>query len=195
MNENLQNEKLFPVDKNEQDSLKQLAEKLDKMNAKNKTPQASETIGDDFDVDVNKLKMIEKSEAEMRILLKLMDMDYDALIRMDGKSIYSRAVNSNSAVLEHVKNAENPVLEAVKISLQFKPYAEFMEKYGQEPTEIFKNIKQELEGQVSEQKKTEKPFIQEQIEGAPFSGISNLKAEEAKQSEMPSLNEIFKNKR
>lgn len=192
MNKNLSNKKIFPVDKSEQESLKQLVEKLDKINSKNKTSNTTETISDDFDVEAEKLKTIENSEAEMRTLLNLMDIDYDELIRMDGKSIYSRAVSSNPAVLDHVKNAKNPVLEAVKISLQFKPYAEFMGKYGQEPTEIFKNIKQEIEGQKVEQKEVEKPSVQEIVEGSSFSGSLGSKAEGSKSSEVPSLNELFK---
>lgn len=184
------NEKIFPVDKNEQESMQQLAEKLDALQSK-KGEKAEETITDDFNVDADKMKVIEKAESEMRALLKLIDVDYDDLIRMDGKSIYSRAVSANPAVLDYVKNAENPVLEAVKISLQFKPYAEFMEKYGDQPDDIFQNIKNEIEGAKGQQKVEVKPTVEEVIKGASFSGMPSGNSSEEKKSDASSLAEIF----
>lgn len=193
MKETLNKEVLFPVDKNEQESMQQLAEKLEELNAqKTAAPTAKETISDDFDVDAERLKTIEKCEAEMRELLQMMNINYDDLIRMDGKSVYSRAVSANPAVLQHVKNAQNPVLEAVKISLQFKPYAEFMEKYGQEPDEIFQNIKQEIADQNDKgQQKTATPSVTEIIEGSSFSGTPSIQKQTSKKQDIQTLADIF----
>ncbi len=125
------NETQFPVDKSEQNSLNELTKKLEALGKLKGSTQHLETITDDFEVDADRMKIIEKSEAEMRELLGLLGVNYDDLIRMDDKSVYARAVKANPNILDYVKNAENPVLAAVKVSLQFKPYAEFMEKYGQ----------------------------------------------------------------
>lgn len=180
----------FPVDKNEQNSMKELSEKLQAMQVQKKGATATETITDDFDVDAERMKKIEQSEAEMRELLSLVNLNYDDLIRMDDKSVYARAVKVNPAILEYVKNAENPVLAAVKISLQFKPYAEFMEKYGQEPSEIFQNIKQEIEDQKAQPEKA-MPSVEEVIEGASFSQMPSTKKVEDKNSEPLGLAQIF----
>lgn len=184
------NETQFPVDKSEQNSLNELTKKLEALGKLKGSTQHLETITDDFEVDADRMKIIEKSEAEMRELLGLLGVNYDDLIRMDDKSVYARAVKANPNILDYVKNAENPVLAAVKVSLQFKPYAEFMEKYGQEPSEIFKNIKHEIEGKKKQPHKT-MPAVEEIIEGASFSEMPTAHKAKNKSSEPLGLAEIF----
>lgn len=184
------NETQFPVDKNEQNSLNELAKKLEELGEQKGNTQHLETIADDFEVSADRMKIIEKSEAEMRELLGLLGVNYDDLIRMDDKSVYARAVKANPNIWDYVKNAENPVLAAVKVSLQFKPYAEFMEKYGQEPSEIFQNIKHEIEG---EKKQPQKAMlaVEEVIEGASFSDMPTAQKAKSKSSKPLGLAEIF----
>lgn len=195
------NDILFPVDKNEADSLKQLSEKLTLMAVKNKpvvgTDEISndETIADDFDASPDEIKKIQNAENDMRSLLKAMDVDYDTLIRMDNKSVYSRAVAANPAILEFVRTSANPVLEAVKIALGFKPYAEFMDKYGNEPNEILKNIHQEFEtkNKAKTDTSTTEIDVNETLVRPSFSNVTTDKSQ-LKSSKTPSFNDIFKNK-
>lgn len=191
MNEKSKGQPMLPVDQQENESLNQLMAKLDKM-AKGQPKQATETIGDDFEVDAEKLQLIEKTEAQMRQLLKLLNVDYDALIRMDDKSVYAKAVQSNPAILEHVKNADNPVFEAVKVALQFKPYADFMSQYGDHPEDILSNIKKEMSAQQGREKQTSKPEV-ESFESLSFSSVpQGRKSTEKQPSDEMSLMKIFK---
>ena len=189
-------ELLFPVDKSKADSLNELSKKLEQLaNTRNpEKSEAKETISDDFDVTPEELLKIEESEKDMRELLKTMGLDYDALIRMDGKSVYARAVSANPGVLEYVKSSKNPVLEAVKIAVGFKPYAEFMDKYGNEPEAIIKNIRSEFEGEKSKENKAKESEISQQekaLSRPSFSGNgSGIKQEN--DSKVSTFDEIFK---
>ena len=188
MIKNLKEESIFPVDKNDVESEKQLSAKLSKISkdqhaneAENVEPQ---TLGDDFDLLPEQLNVIEQTEKEMRELLAHFDVSYDRLIAMDGQSVYSRAVAANPAILTAVKEATNPVYAAVKIALQFKPYADFMEKYGSEPNEILSNIKQAEKAEFSPRESG--------VNSPSFSSTKMAKKMEEKVSKTPSLDDIFK---
>lgn len=132
-----------------------------------------ETIGDDFDISPEKLAQIEHEEALMRRALALFDVDYDSLVRMDGQSAYSQAVTTKPEVLEMVKNAQSPVLAAMQVAVQFKPYAEFSEKYGNTPDDIRNAIRSEVEKEM--QSKTKKQLKEKAAvasKGAAFSSLS-----------------------
>ena len=194
--EKLKNEELlFPVDKSKADSLKQLSEKLQGMSSSPfVAEEKEETISDDFDMEPALMEKIKASENEMRDLLKSMGQDYDALIKMDGKSVYARAVAANPAILDFVKSSANPVLEAVKIAMGFKPYADFMEKYGSEPSEIIENVRKEIDGENMKEKKQKisgKSDYEQALNRPSFSHATKSIKEE-KSDKVKTLEDIFK---
>ncbi|MFT7434148.1 MAG: hypothetical protein ACI9TY_001796 [Alphaproteobacteria bacterium] len=192
---------LFPVDKSEADSLKQLTEKLNLIAAQNKPLSENneiaidETIADDFDVSAEEFSKIQSSENDMRGLLKTMGLNYDALIRMDEKSVYARAIAANPAVLDFVKSSKKPVFEAVKIALGFKPYAEFMDKYGSEPADILKNIRSEYEGENKEVKQNDvldNASLTEALNRPSFSSaVTGNSKGKNKSTDVQTFNDIF----
>lgn len=106
---------------------------------------AQETLADDYaDVPAALMQKIQQTEPLVRQVLALVQVDYDALIKMDGKSPYAQAIKANKHVLNEVAKADNPVLRALEISLKYKPIAEFKEKYGNTPDDIKQKMKQEL---------------------------------------------------
>lgn len=112
--------------------------------AEGKAAAGSETVADDGRFSAEKQQMIAASEAVIRPVLKMFGVDYDALIRMDGKSPYAMAVAAKPDVLQGVMGAENPVLAALQVATGYQPYAEFETKYGREPGEIKEKIRAEV---------------------------------------------------
>lgn len=111
-----------------------------------------ETVADDGKISADKQQVIAASEAVVRPVLKMFGVDYDALIRMDGKSPYALAVDSQPDVLQGVLGAENPVLAALQVATGYQPYAEFSARYGKEPAEIKQNIRAEVLAEDGEEK-------------------------------------------
>ena len=124
-----------------------------------KSDKPSETVSDDFELDTAKKESILRDEFLVRQVLALFNIDYNSLICMkdaDGNpSVYARAVKGKPQLLEQVKKAKYPVLAALNIAVKFKPYADFMGKYGEKPDEIYKAIKAELETRKGADIKTE----------------------------------------
>lgn len=106
--------------------------------------KSTETIGDDGEASAGARAAIARDEPLVREVLRLVGVDYDALIAMDGVSPYSLAVASNPALIQDILMDERPVLAAVKVALGFKPQAEFAAKYGTTPEDIKKNIRDEV---------------------------------------------------
>lgn len=164
----------------------------DKLPMENPAPEQKETLGDDYqDISPELLAKINKEEPVVRATLALVGVDYDALIRMDGVSAYSKAIQANPQVLKRVAVAQSPVLEALRIALKFKPIAEFTEKYGKTPEEMHKNITAEAQAGAVNQSapKTEVGVLS-------FSGKSEEKpvTDSAKKEaeQKMNLNHIFK---
>jgi len=111
---------------------------------------------------------IMQEEQFARELLKLMGVNYDELIRMDERSPYARAVQANPALLDQVRQASSPVLAALRVAMGFKPYAEFMDRYGSEPDSIREAIRQEVQAEMQQQPKPQP--AQAQAADAPFAG-------------------------
>ncbi|PIZ30481.1 MAG: hypothetical protein COY40_04605 [Alphaproteobacteria bacterium CG_4_10_14_0_8_um_filter_53_9] len=100
----------------------------------------AETIADDGDVSAEKAATIATTEAVLRPALHVFGIDYDALIKMDGASPYAQAVAAKPGVLQEVLSSDNPVLSALKVAEDYKPYAEFAAAYGTEPSAIKEKI-------------------------------------------------------
>lgn len=111
------------------------------------TPEASitETISDDYNLSVEAQQKIIDTESLLREALALFGIDYNALVRMDEASAYAQAIQASPEVARRVAESSNPVLEALKIAVYFKPYADFQSRYGQTPDEIKANLRQEFE--------------------------------------------------
>ncbi len=154
-----------------------------------------QSISDDINATGALQRSIERDEAVVRDALSIFGIDYDALIQMDGKSVYSRAVTANPAVLDIVALSKKPVLAALKIATQFKPYAEFLDKYGDEPEVIRKAIKEELMADVksSAAKKERKSVQNEQghVETPIFAQVSGRYGTPKKSTAQDVLEDIF----
>jgi hypothetical protein len=125
------------------------------------------TLGDDAPLPADKRAAIAREETLVRGALKAVGVDYDALISteaQEGKpSAYAAAVQANPRVLDEVLNAEFPTLKALEVAIGFKPYAEFVGKYGAEPAAIKAAI-------LAEAKQTQEPPETAVPKGLPFSG-------------------------
>lgn len=150
---------------------------------------AAETISDDFALSDDARLSIQQTEETVRQVLKLFELDYDALVRMDDTSLYARAVQENPAVLAYVKQAQNPVLEALKIAIGFKPYAEFIEKYGKDPDSIKTAMRAEIEAEMKGAKTEKEKDVS--FEGTPFSKLTASTSFSAKNKEEDVFSSLF----
>lgn len=107
-----------------------------------------ETIADDGGIPADKQAQIARDEGLVRQVLGLFGINYDALIKMDGQSVYSCAVKANPALAQQVGQAENPILEALKVAVQYKPVADFTGKYGTTPEAIKAAVRAEIEAEM-----------------------------------------------
>lgn len=116
------------------------------------SPEASitETISDDYDLSPEVQQQIIDTEGLLREALALFGIDYNALVRMDGNSVYAQAVTASPEVARRVAESTNPVLEALKVATFFKPYAEFQNRYGTTPEEIKANLRKEFEAELAQ---------------------------------------------
>ena len=108
-----------------------------------------ETIADDGVIPADKQTQIACDEALVRDVLGLVGVDYDALIKMDGQSVYAKAVEANPDILKNVLGADKPVLAALKVAMGFKPVAEFVGKYGSSPADIKAAMRAEFEAEMA----------------------------------------------
>ncbi len=122
-------------------------------NTANMKVGGGETIADDGGIPADKMNQIQaqiaSDEALVRDVLALTGGDYDALVRMDGESVYSRAVQANPEILKQVMASERPVLAALKVAMGYKPVAEFVGKYGSSPAEIKAAMRAEIEAEMA----------------------------------------------
>jgi hypothetical protein len=165
--------------------LGQLRELEKRQQAAGQSPVPDQTVADDKAVSDEVMRGVLADEALVRPVLELVGVDYDALVAMDGISPYSQAVGANEALLEQVMQAERPVLAALNVALGFKPYAEFVAKYGADPAGIKDKLRQEI---LAEQAA---PAATTAARGAVFSAPVG-KREAAKQVSSATLESVFK---
>lgn len=146
-----------------------------------------ETIADDGVIPADRQARLTRDEALVRDALGLFGVDYDALIKMDGASVYSRAVQANPALAGEVLKAESPVLEALKIAVQFKPVAEFTGKYGSTPEDIKAAMRAEIEAEMAAKDGEAKP----KAAGPVFSGRAASGGAAAKPAKGNTLSDVF----
>ena len=112
-----------------------------------------ETIADDGSIPADRKDQIQaqiaSDEALVREVLGMVGADYDALIAMDGASVYSKAVKANPGLLKDVLESERPVLAALKVAMSFKPVADFVGKYGSSPEDIKAAMRAEFEAEMA----------------------------------------------
>lgn len=154
----------LPVNKAEDEANAELMQKVSARSG------VSETISDDAEISEEKRQMIATVERLVRETLAIFGMDYDALIRMDGKSLYARVVSRRPEVLEAVMADANPVLAALKIAVGFQPYAEFVEKYGDEPEAIKKAIREEVLAEMKQARSAQESGVVQTPTNPSFSG-------------------------
>lgn len=120
---------------------------------------ADNTIANDGVLPPEVQTAIEHDEQLVRNVLGMLGLSYDRLISLepvDGKvSPYARAVQANPAVLEHVLQSERPVLAALQTAMTFEPFAEFVDRYGEDPQSIREAIRQEMKDELSATARTE----------------------------------------
>ena len=152
-----------------------------------------ETISDDTQLPPELTASIQREEKLLRTALALFGIQYDELIRLDGRSSYAKAVEANPAVLEGVMQSESPVLAALQIAVGFQPYADFMTKYGNHPESIREAIRSEFEAE----KKEKSQAVEKQKETTPGTPFSSPYGRGGKTPEISGKNltlaDIFKN--
>ncbi len=123
-----------------------------------------ETIADDGSIPADRQTRIAEDEALVRAALGIMGVDYDALIKMDGESVYSQVVKANPEILRQVLEAERPVLAALQVAMGYKPVAEFVGKYGSTPEDIKAAMRAEFEAEMADKE------VGKKVSGPVFSG-------------------------
>lgn len=139
-----------------------------------------ETVADDASLSADRQALIGVQEAIVRPVLALFGIDYGSLIAMDGKSLYSQAVQARPEMLQAMLASDMPVLEALKVAVAYKPYAEFGQKYGRTPEEIKAKIRAEAlaeAGVAAPDVATAGAAAEELPLGAVFAKVSGQRAE------------------
>lgn len=136
-----------------------------------------QTISDDFKIEGAKEKQILHYEEIIRKTLEMFDLNYDDLIRMDGKSAYCKAVEFYPHLIDEVKSSKCPPLTALHIAKSMKPYIEFTQKYGSSLKDIKQNLKNEINNEksskISEAVNINKSNTKPVEQASMFSDISN----------------------
>lgn len=151
-----------------------------------------QTLADDGVIDVTKQEQIKADEALVRAVLQMFGANYDALITLDGESVYAQAVQANPAILQEVLQSERPVLAALEVVQAFKPVAEFHQQYGKTPQEIKDNMRKELKTELAQVAEESVPQERLQPLGAVFSRPTGGAVKGEKPRAGQSLTEIFR---
>ena len=145
-----------------------------------------QTVSDDFEVEEQDKQQILYFEQIIRKTLELFDINYDEMIRMDGKSAYYKAVSFYPHLLDEVKKSTCPPLTALNIAKKMQPYIEFTEKYGSSIEDIKQSLKQEVSDEAKAEKSAKvkitekaKPVKQTSV----FSDIGNAITQNTKQEQ------------
>lgn len=133
------------------DECKQANVQSNKVKQEVKTEE-QQTVSDDFNVEEKAKQQILHYEEIIRKTLELFDINYDEMIRMDGKSAYNKAVQFYPHLLDEVKKSTCPPLTALNIAKKMQPYMEFTKKYGSS----IEDIKQSLKNEVADENNAEK---------------------------------------
>ncbi len=152
-----------------------------------------ETITDDAPLAADARAALARDEGLVREVLGLVGVDYDALIRMDGQSPYSLAVEAKPALVRDILRDERPVLAALRVAMGFKPMAEFQGKYGKEPDAIKAKIREEVMAEVGRDKPpAEEKTPTKAATGPLFSSRYGAGATRAPQAAALGMGDIFK---
>jgi hypothetical protein len=143
-----------------------------------------ETIADDGVIPADRQTRIAEDEALVRAALGVVGVDYDALIKMDGESVYSQVVRANPDVLQQVLQAERPVLAALQVAMGYKPVAEFVGKYGSTPEDIKAAMRAEFEAEVADKE------VGRKVSGPVFS-VTRAQAKAAEKVKAGQLTDVF----
>jgi len=140
--------------------------------------ESQQTVSDDFDVENAKQQQILHYEDIIRKSLAMFNLNYDDLIRMDGKSAYCKAVQIYPHLLDEVKKSECPPLTALHIAKSMQPYLDFTTKYGSSIEQIKQSLKDEISNEATESTKTRASVIDESPakpvqQASVFSDIGN----------------------
>lgn len=143
--------------------------------------EQQQTVSDDFNADKAKESLILEQEHIIRNVLALFDINYDDLIRMDGKSAYCQAVQFYPHLINEVKQSPYPALTALQIAKNMQPYLNFTSKYGKSLDEIKENLKKEIKQESSAKPNVvveeAKPIVQSSIFSDIGSAITQNKKE------------------
>lgn len=153
---------------------------------------AAESIADDTNLDEKARRAIERDEALVRRALELFGVVYDDLIRMDEQSPYAKALKMQPDLLTQIANAENPVLAALEVAVGFEPYADFIQKYGQDPAQIKESIRQEVEEELRKASKQRLAETSNNTETAPVFSTSRGQTSRPSGNKPVPLADIFK---
>ena len=170
--------------------LRQLTELAERQKATaERTGKPLETVADDADIGADRQKLIGLQEAIVRPVLALFGIDYGSLIAMDGKSLYSQAVQARPDMLKAMLASDMPVLEALKVAVAYKPYAEFGQKYGRTPDEVKAKIRAEALAEAGVAAPAAADAEPPQL-GAVFAGVGGQRAV-APRRRQGSLSDVF----
>ena len=196
---------MFPQDIAQAETMEKVTNKLEEI-AQNNLPEGmhdqvqnsktvdNQTLADDFDLTAEQAELIQTTEGIVRELFTIMGGNYDALIAMDGKSPYSRLVDENPLLSNQVKDAKNPVLEAVRLAVGFKPYQEFMDKYGSTPDAIKDAMRKEIEEEFSKESSAseKKKLAEKKLKMPVFSSYGNVSSEHSSGKKNGEFSDVFK---
>ena len=118
----------------------------------------TETLADDGPFTPAQQALLDQFEPFARQLLALLGQSYDELIRLDGRSAYAQAINADPGLSQRVAQSPNPVLAALTAALQFKPFADFMNQYGNTPEAIKASLWEEF-SRTANQPQTTTPAV------------------------------------
>jgi hypothetical protein len=127
--------------------LQKVFEQLGALAQRQKVKTARAQTAQSAPVDGDRLAQMARDEELVRQVLALFNIDYNGFIAMDGKSCYCQAMDANPQLAQQVALADWPILEALKVALEYQPYAEFTSRYGRTPEEIRQNMQAELAAQ------------------------------------------------
>lgn len=146
-----------------------------------------QTVSDDFNVEEQAKQQILYYEQIIRKTLELFDINYDDMIRMDGKSAYNKAIDFYPHLLNEVKNSTCPPLTALHIAKRMQPYIEFTTKYGSSIDDIKQSLKNEVSNEVKLKNSTKTNIITQSAkpvqQASMFSDIGNAITQNTKAQE------------
>lgn len=175
--------------------VQEILKKLDEITAANKQTEQSntqpvdakeqtqqQTVSDDFMTNKQQDEAIQGQESIIRQVLALFNVNYDDLIRLDGKSAYCQAVQFYPFLIDEVKKAPCPPLRALQIAKAMEPYIAFTNKYGTTMEQIRDSLKQEVKQENSAKTSVKAEVAKPVVQSAMFSDLESAVMQNNKQS-------------